>query len=74
MSVQHQGKVTGTLSFTTWMVSAVMHKAVGRWLDQTKDYAVAVALAGLAPLLAVIVLAYWKSAPLPCEEKKQPES
>jgi ACS family hexuronate transporter-like MFS transporter len=73
MSVRHQGKVTGTLSCTTWMVSALMHKYVGRWLDQTKDYSLVVALAGLAPLLAVIVLAFWR-APLPSrDEKKQPE-
>jgi ACS family hexuronate transporter-like MFS transporter len=56
LTVRDQGKVTGTLGFTTWMASAAMHPLVGRWLDQTKDWPAALALAGLPPLLACITL------------------
>jgi ACS family hexuronate transporter-like MFS transporter len=56
LTVQHQGKLTGTLGFTTWMVSAAMHPIVGAWLDQTKDWSRALALAGLPPVAGLIVL------------------
>src|SRR5205807_2243354 len=51
LTVCHQGKITGTLGCVTWLVSAAMHPLVGRWLDQTKNYSLVVALAGLAPVV-----------------------
>ena len=56
LTVKDQGRLTGTLSFTTWIVTAVMHPVVGNWLDRTKDWPSALALAGLPPLLGLIVL------------------
>jgi ACS family hexuronate transporter-like MFS transporter len=61
LTVRHQGKVTGVLGFSTWVVSAVMHPMVGRWLDQTRDWPTVLGLAGTFPvvgLLALLVL--WK--------------
>lgn len=66
LTVRHQGKVTGTLGFCTWMASAVMHPIVGKWLDASEaatghaDYSSAVAIAGLFPMLGVIaLLCFW---------------
>jgi ACS family hexuronate transporter-like MFS transporter len=56
LTVRHQGKLTGTLGCTTWVVTALMHPLVGRWLDQTKNYSAVVALAGLCPLASFAVL------------------
>jgi hypothetical protein len=56
LTVTDQGRLTGTLSFTTWMVTAAMHPLVGSWLDRTQDWPSALALAGLPPTLGLIVL------------------
>jgi ACS family hexuronate transporter-like MFS transporter len=56
LTVKDQGRLTGTLGFTTWMFSAAMHPIVGSWLDRTKDWSGAFALAGLPPILGLIVL------------------
>jgi ACS family hexuronate transporter-like MFS transporter len=56
LTVKDQGRLTGTLSFVTWMASARMHPIVGEWLDNTKDWSSALALAGLPPFLGLIVL------------------
>jgi ACS family hexuronate transporter-like MFS transporter len=56
LTVADQGRLTGTLGFTTWMMSVPMHHYVGEWLDATKDWPTALALAGLPPLLGLIVL------------------
>lgn len=64
LTIKHQGKVTGTLGCLTWLATAAMHPLVGRWLDQTKDYASVVAVAGLMPLVgfaALVVL--WPAKP-----------
>ena len=61
LSVRHQGKVSGMLGFVNWIASALMHPLVGGWIDRTKDYPSAVALAGLLPVsgfLALLLL--WK--------------
>jgi ACS family hexuronate transporter-like MFS transporter len=63
LTVKDQGRLTGTLGFTTWMASAVMHPVVGGWLDRTKDWSSALALAGLPPILGLIVLLlFWGRA------------
>ena len=55
--------MTGTLSCIIWLSAAVMHPLVGRWLDATgQDYAKAVGLAGLFPLLGVFtVVLFWRA-------------
>lgn len=57
LTTRNQGKVTGTLSATTWIFTAVMHKVVGRAIDETQSYALGITLVGLAPLLACVALA-----------------
>jgi ACS family hexuronate transporter-like MFS transporter len=58
LTVVHQGKLTGILSCATWIASGVMHPLIGRWFDKTKDYSLAVALAGLPPLVALVALLF----------------
>ena len=72
--MRHQGKLTGTLSCIIWLSAAVMHPLVGRWLDATgKDYAKAVGLAGLPPLLGVAALVlFWKPTRPPAAEPLPP--
>jgi ACS family hexuronate transporter-like MFS transporter len=72
LTVRHQGKVSGSLGFTTWMASAIMHPMVGYWLDWTKqysgsaDYSRPVALAGLFPLLGLTaLLLLWRQPTAP---------
>ena len=68
LTTQHQGKLTGILGFSTWMASAVMHLTVGQWIKETKEYAPAVAIAGLFPLLGLVALLWlWRDAKRPTE-------
>jgi ACS family hexuronate transporter-like MFS transporter len=56
ISQRHQGKVTGSLSLLTWIVTAEMQEWVGRYVDHTQSYAGGVFWIGLAPLPALAVL------------------
>lgn len=60
LSRKHQGKLSGTLSTTTWLVSAMIHPQIGRYLDRTHDYTFVVGAAGWFPVLGLVaVLALW---------------
>jgi ACS family hexuronate transporter-like MFS transporter len=69
LSAAHQGKVTGVLGAICWLAIAVMQVAAGELLKgKTYDlgwgpwagYDIAVALAGVPPLFAVVVMVwYW---------------
>lgn len=68
LSTRHQGKVTGTLGFTTWVCTAVMQKLVGHRIEETGSYAEGIFVVGLLPLVAcAALLLFWgrdkKSAP-----------
>jgi ACS family hexuronate transporter-like MFS transporter len=63
LTVRHQGKVTGVLSFTTWMASAAAHPLVGRWIDQTADWPAVLSVAGLPPSIGFVVLLFVWRAP-----------
>lgn len=70
LTVRNQGKVTGTLGFSTWMATALMHPIVGRYLDSSKaltgtaDYQYGIVVAGLIPLLALGALVFlWGKQP-----------
>jgi ACS family hexuronate transporter-like MFS transporter len=65
LSAKNQGKVGGTLSFSTWGVLSVIHPLVGRAVDadpQVRPYLFAAT--GLGPLLAfVVLLFFWGRRP-----------
>lgn len=52
----HQGKISGALGTIAWIGSGTMQWLVGRNIDATKSYAAGVAIAGVLPLLSVVVL------------------
>lgn len=56
LSRRHQGKVTGSLGFITWIVTSEMQERVGKLVDTTGSYADAVFLIGLVPLLGSIAI------------------
>jgi ACS family hexuronate transporter-like MFS transporter len=56
LSRHHQGKLTGLLSFATWVVSAVMQAWVGEYVERTKQFALAIQVVSAAPLVALVVL------------------
>ena len=56
LSTRHQGKVTGTLGFTTWVCTAAMQKFVGHRIDETGSYADGIFVVGLLPLVACAAL------------------
>ena len=62
LSVRQMGKVTGVLSFVTWISWAVISDRTGWWIDRTKSYTEITVLAGLAPLLGLLALVFlWNS-------------
>jgi len=61
LSVRKMGKVTGVLSFVTWISWAIVSIPIGRWIDRTGSYSLVTFLAGLAPLVALAaLLLLWK--------------
>jgi ACS family hexuronate transporter-like MFS transporter len=56
LSRKHQGKITGTLGFCTWIASGYMQEYVGKYVEETKSYRLAIILAGTAPLIALAAL------------------
>ena len=64
LSRRHQGKLSGTLSTTTWLVSASIHPFIGRYLDRTHDYDLVVGISGWFPLIGLVaVLLLWGREP-----------
>jgi ACS family hexuronate transporter-like MFS transporter len=60
LTTRHQGKLTGILGCTTWIVTGLMQPLFGRQIDQTQSYATGLMIAGLVPLIgcAALVL-FW---------------
>lgn len=56
LSRTHQGKLSGIFGFSTWVVSAVMQELVGKHIEATKQYALAIQHASAAPLVAFVVM------------------
>ena len=56
LSRRHQGKLSGLFGFAAWVSSAVMQELVGKQIEATKQYALAIQLAAAAPLVAFVVL------------------
>ncbi len=55
-SERHMGKTTGLLGAFAWLVSSPMQKEFGRVVDKTHSFNEGLAWAGLAPLIALVVL------------------
>ncbi len=74
LTVEHQGKLTGSLGCICWMTMALMHKLAGELVMLTGSYSRGIALAGLAPLagLAALVLFWGKTPELPAAEAEGP--
>ncbi len=71
LSLEHQGKLSGSLATITWLVTAAVQPIFGIYLDRTHDYNFVLGLAGWFPILALIaVLALWTRTPL--ESKPTP--
>jgi ACS family hexuronate transporter-like MFS transporter len=56
ITVRHQGKLTGALGCICWLAMSLLQEVVGDSVERTHSYTTSVALAGVAPLLAVVVL------------------
>jgi ACS family hexuronate transporter-like MFS transporter len=56
ISTRWMGRVTGLFSFAAWVVTGAAHPYIGRWIDRTGSYALPNALAGLAPVVALVAL------------------
>jgi ACS family hexuronate transporter-like MFS transporter len=64
LSGRHQGKVSGTFGFTTWMVSGNMQGQIGSHIKTTQSYTEPMIAVSLAPLVALLVLLLvWKQVP-----------
>ena len=70
LSTRHQGKVTGSLSFITWVVSAEMQELVGKHVTATKSYADGIFWVGLVPLVGftALLLLWGRDRPQPANE------
>jgi len=63
ISGRNQGKVTGTLGATTWIVVSFMHTYVGAAVDKTDSYRPGLLLSGIAPIVALAaLLLFWPRA------------
>ncbi len=68
LSAKNQGKVGGTLSFTTWGILSMVHPWIGRWVDA--DPAIRPWLfagVGFGPLIAFAVLIFFWGQRKPTE-------
>ncbi len=63
LSARKMGRVTGFLSFVTWVATAVTQQPIGRWIDQTGSYSQVMFLAGLMPLAGFLALFLLWNAP-----------
>ncbi len=48
--------MTGALGCITWLVMAFLHVGVGEYVKAKNSYSIGVGLAGLAPLVGLVVL------------------
>jgi ACS family hexuronate transporter-like MFS transporter len=57
ITYKNQGLVSGSLGFSTWMVTSLMQRLVGRNIDETHSYATGLFWAGQAPIVACLAMA-----------------
>jgi ACS family hexuronate transporter-like MFS transporter len=68
LTTRHQGKVTGALGCINWLAMYLLQASVGESV-KVVGYSIGVALAGLAPLLGVVVLVTLWRRGTPQEDK-----
>ncbi|MBY0523062.1 MAG: MFS transporter [Gemmataceae bacterium] len=68
LSVQHQGKVTGTLGCVSWIGQGVLVWLTGLSIDMTGSYATGLIIAGFMPLFGWLVIALFWRTPEPLVE------
>lgn len=56
LSARHQGIISGSLGFLTWVITSEMQERVGKVIDETKSYADGIFYIGLLPLLGCAAL------------------
>jgi ACS family hexuronate transporter-like MFS transporter len=56
LSKTKQGAVTGSLGATTWVATSVMQAWIGKSVDATHSYGMALSLVGLVPLIACLAI------------------
>jgi len=60
LSARHQGKVTGIMNLMIWVISSPFHYLFGAFIDRTKNYDLAFALAASLPIIgALVICALW---------------
>ena len=61
ISPRHQGKVTGLGSVAAWLFAPPIQALFGRWIDQTRNFDLGIAIAGWLPMVAALVLLlFWE--------------
>jgi ACS family hexuronate transporter-like MFS transporter len=70
LSTKHQGKVTGLLGTSAWLVTSPLHPLFGKWIDATGRHDWGLAVAGVLPLVAWLALVIgWGREPVaPCAD------
>lgn len=62
LSRTHQGKVSGLLGTTAWLVVSPLHEVFGKGLDQSGQHEIGLAVVGTFPLIAAACLAIgWRN-------------
>ena len=56
LTTKHQGKMSGFLGMSAWLVSSPVHKFFGRLVDNTGSYDLGIAVIGWAPLVGFLCL------------------
>lgn len=57
LSIRHQGKITGLLGTSAWLVASPLQEVFGRWVDQTGRHDWGLAFVGLLPLVGAMAIA-----------------
>jgi ACS family hexuronate transporter-like MFS transporter len=74
LSRRHQGKVSGLLATSTWLVTAAFHPIFGRYLVRTHNYDLVVGAMGWLPMIALVaVLILWRNRPAETPAEAAPE-
>jgi ACS family hexuronate transporter-like MFS transporter len=61
-SERHMGKTAGLLGALAWLVSSPMQSVFGKIVDRTHSYDAGLAVAGIAPVVALVALLFlWPS-------------